>query len=86
MSELTATLHQPHHPPQTATLETREMKRITLKAPHTHAGRKYPAGAKLSLEEHKAEWLIGLGVAEASAEPTAEAVSAAARTKTKAKE
>lgn len=47
------------------------MKRITLKAPHTHAGRKYPAGAKLSLEEHKAEWLIGLGVAEEAAVPAA---------------
>ncbi len=84
MSELTATLHQPHHPPQTATLET--TMRITLLKPHTHAGRKYPAGAKLTIEQHKAEWLIGLGVAEASAEPTAEAVPVAAQTKTKAKE
>ena len=63
------------------------MKRINLLKPHTHAGRKYPAGAKLSLEEHKAEWLIGLGVAEESAEPTAEAVPATAQPKTaKAKE
>lgn len=54
---------------------------------HVGAGRKYPAGAKLTMEQHKAEWLIGLGVAEASAEPTAEAVSAAAQPKTaKAKE
>lgn len=63
------------------------MMRITLKAPHTHAGRKYPAGAKLSLEEHKAEWLIGLGVAEEAAEPAAAAESAAVQPKTaKAKE
>lgn len=86
MSELTATLHQPHHPPQTATLET-TMMRITLLKPHTHAGRKYPAGAKLTMEQHKAEWLIGLGVAEEADEPAAEAVPAAAQPKTaKAKE
>ena len=63
------------------------MKRITLLKPHTHAGRKYPAGAKLAMEEHKAEWLIGLGVAEEAAEPAAEAVPATAQHKTaKAKE
>lgn len=63
------------------------MKRINLLKPHTHAGRKYPAGAKLAMEEHKAEWLIGLGVAEEAAEPAAEAVPATAQPKTaKAKE
>lgn len=63
------------------------MKRINLLKPHTHAGRKYPAGAKLAMEDHKAEWLIGLGVAEEAAEPTAEAVPAAVQPKTaKAKE
>ena len=63
------------------------MTRINLLKPHTHAGRKYPAGAKLAMEEHKAEWLIGLGVAEEAAEPAAEAVPAAVQPKTaKAKE
>ena len=63
------------------------MKRITLLKPHTNAGRKFPAGAKLSLEEHKAEWLIGLGVAEQADEPAAAAESTAAQPKTaKAKE
>lgn len=63
------------------------MKRIKLRTPHTHAGRKYPAGATLRLPEHKAEWLIGLGVAEEADEPAAEAVPAAAQPKTaKAKE
>ena len=63
------------------------MTRINLLKPHTHAGRKYPAGAKLDMEEHKAEWLIGLGVAEEAADPAAEAVPATAQPKTaKAKE
>lgn len=63
------------------------MKRITLLKPHTNAGRKFPAGASLSLAEEKAVWLIGLGVAEAATEPQAEAVAAAAQPKTaKAKE
>lgn len=38
--------------------------RVTLTQPHTHAGRKYPAGAVLDLPDHKAAWLIGLTVAE----------------------
>lgn len=47
--------------------------RIELITPHTHAGRKYPAGAKLTLPEHKAEWLKGIGVAKpAAAEPEAD--------------
>ena len=63
------------------------MTRINLLKPHTHAGRKYPAGAKLAMEEHKAEWLIGLGVAEEADEPAAAAVPAAVQPKTaKAKE
>lgn len=40
--------------------------RIELITPHTHAGRKYPAGATLTLPEHKAEWLIGIGTAKAA--------------------
>lgn len=42
-------------------------KRITLKKQHTHAGRKYPAGAVLELAANKAEWLIAVGTAEATA-------------------
>jgi hypothetical protein len=42
--------------------------RIELITPHTHAGRKYPAGATLEMPAHKAEWLIGIGTAKA-AEP-----------------
>ena len=37
---------------------------IKLVRQHTHGGRKYPPGAQLTLAEHKAQWLIGLGVAE----------------------
>lgn len=62
-------------------------RQITLKKPHIHAGRTYPAGATLALAEHKAEWLIGVGVAEPASEPQAAATPAAQSTKTaKAKE
>lgn len=40
--------------------------RIHLIRPHTHAGRKYPIGAELDLADHKAAWLIALGVAQAA--------------------
>ncbi len=39
--------------------------RIQLTAPHTHAGRQYPASAELDLPERKAQWLLGAGVATA---------------------
>lgn len=38
--------------------------RIELLQPHRHAGRDYPAGAKLSIADRKASWLIGIGVAK----------------------
>lgn len=38
--------------------------KIQLLAPHTHAGRDYPAGAILTLADAKAEWLIAIGKAE----------------------
>lgn len=37
-----------------------ELTPITLLAPHQHAGRSYPAGARLALPAASAEWLIGL--------------------------
>lgn len=36
---------------------------ITLKKPHRHGGREYAPGNTLTLAEHKAEWLVNLGVA-----------------------
>lgn len=53
--------------------------RIELITPHTHAGRKYPAGATLTLPEHKAEWLKGIGVAKAAEAIEAEHEPKAAR-------
>jgi hypothetical protein len=41
---------------------------VKLLCPHTHAGRRYPAGAVLStLRSAQAEWLVAVGVAEAVA-------------------
>ena len=45
------------------------LEEIKLLAPHTHAGRDYPVGARLNLRLHaldadSAAWLIGCGVAE----------------------
>lgn len=40
------------------------IKTVELKAPHRHAGRDYPVGAKLTLPADKADWLIGLGRAD----------------------
>lgn len=37
---------------------------IELLKPHTHAGRTYPVGARLTLDADSARWLIGLGAAE----------------------
>ena len=39
---------------------------IQLIKAHTHAGRKYPPGAVLTLRDDKAQWLIGLGIAESA--------------------
>ena len=36
---------------------------VTLLKPHRHAGRNYPPQAVLQLPDHKAQWLVGLGVA-----------------------
>lgn len=38
-------------------------KTIELLKPHTHAGRDYPAGAKLTMDADSAEWLIAIGSA-----------------------
>lgn len=44
------------------------MPDVKLKKPHTHAGRKYPAGAILKgLREDQVNWLEALGVAEPAA-------------------
>lgn len=39
-------------------------KKITLTQPHEHAGRDYPPGAVLTLDDDQADWLISLGRAE----------------------
>lgn len=36
------------------------MKTIELTAPHEHAGRVYPPGAHLTLDDDQADWLIAL--------------------------
>jgi len=38
---------------------------IELLKPHTHAGRTYPVGARLTLDADSARWLIDIGTAEA---------------------
>ena len=38
-----------------------ELTPVTLLGPHQHAGRSYPAGARLALPVVSADWLIGLG-------------------------
>lgn len=40
------------------------MKNVKLLKPHTDAGRDYPEGAELSLDDSNAQWLISLKVAE----------------------
>lgn len=47
------------------------MTRIKLKAPHTHAGRKYPPGAELAMPAPQADWLISIGVAMPAPPPAA---------------
>lgn len=47
------------------------MTRIKLKSAHTHAGRKYPAGAELTMPGPQADWLIGIGVAMPAPPPAA---------------
>lgn len=42
-------------------------KQITLTQPHEHAGRVYPVGATLTLDDDQADWLIGLKRAEEAA-------------------
>lgn len=39
-------------------------KTVTLKAPHRHAGRDYPAGASITLRTEQADWLVANGRAE----------------------
>lgn len=46
-------------------------KTIRLLKPHTHAGRDYPEGGVLTLNESDADWLIGIDSAEPE-EPTKE--------------
>ncbi len=40
--------------------------RICLVKPHTHAGKRYPPGERLDLDETSAKWLIELKVAKAA--------------------
>ncbi|AKH37297.1 MULTISPECIES: DUF7210 family protein [Nitrosomonas] len=46
--------------------EIPQNKQITIELlkPHTHAGRDYPAGARLTLDIDSARWLISIGTAE----------------------
>jgi len=40
--------------------------KIELLKPHTHAGKRYPPGERLDLDETSAKWLIDLKVAKAA--------------------
>lgn len=40
------------------------MKKVELLQPHTHAGRDYPPGSELTLDDDAAAWLIALRVAQ----------------------
>ncbi len=40
--------------------------KIELLKPHTHAGKRYPPGERLDLDEPSAKWLIELKVAKAA--------------------
>lgn len=66
------------------------MPDMKLKKPHTHAGRKYPAGAVIrALRPDQADWLEALGVAEpiaAADAPQAEPPAPRATQKTRAQE
>lgn len=53
----------------------KSLTHITLLKPHEHAGREYPAGAVLDLDLHglaldSALWLIGIGAAAETSNPT----------------
>lgn len=39
------------------------MKKIELTAQHEHAGRNYPVGSELTLQDEEADWLVALKVA-----------------------
>lgn len=56
---------------------------ITLKKPHRHGGREYAPGNTLTLAEHKAEWLVNLGVATRDKPAAAPAPVPAATSKNK---
>lgn len=55
------------------------MTAIELLKPHRHAGRDYLAGQTLRLAPHKADWLIGSGVAKAAAAAPTPAVAKSAK-------
>lgn len=60
-------------------IEGAERTTIVLTAPHTHAGRDYPAGTRLALADmgldaESAQWLVTIGKARwAPAEPAPDA-------------
>lgn len=56
-------------------------KNIVLKAPHRHAGRDYPVGAKLTLAADKADWLISIDRATEAPAPEPAAENAAKKPK-----
>lgn len=47
------------------------MRKVKLLRPHSHEGKDYDTGAVLDVEGDRAEWLIGLGVAEPMDKTTA---------------
>ncbi|MCL2346457.1 MAG: hypothetical protein FWC58_11480 [Desulfobulbus sp.] len=55
------------------------MTEITLMRPHRHGGRDYPPGARLTLHDDQAQWLIGKGVAEPAAPDAAAPDTASAK-------
>lgn len=57
--------------------------RVTLLKPHRHAGRDYKPGAALTLRPDQAEWLIGVGVAQAAVETAATPASSSKTAKAK---
>lgn len=57
--------------------------RVNLIKPHRHRGRDYPAGAALTLPDHKAQWLIDIGTAAPSKDATESSKDAAKPAKAK---
>lgn len=47
------------------------MRKVRLLKPHTHEGKNYEPGTVLEVEADRADWLMGLGVAELIDKPTA---------------